>query len=509
MTDASTFREGEILALHPPEIVRVLRDAKASLAMASDREAEIAIIRYAAGAMERLGDDGSAIDELSDYAIDVRGIDADTVQHAISRGIAEVLDERAEQQKTTRTNGHTPNGSNGNTHGAIGQGPNGIYQKAGPQQKKRSLQFKRLADVKPEPIKWLWPDRIARKITLFTGPPDCGKTTCTIDVCARVTRGAAWPDGSGYAPHGSVLYLTAEDGIADTIRPRAEAAGADLTRFYVLEMVTDENGQPSTFSLGVDLALLAEQMKAIGDVALIVVDPITAYLGAGKIDTHKTADVRAILSPLKDFAEQHGVAILGLTHPSKIVTKAMNAVTGSQGFVAAARAVWLFTRETDDAGTETGRTLMLPVKNNVSAQRNNGLAYRVMSRDITEEINSSYVSWDGEPVTVSADVALAAAMEGAGSGGDEGGSDIAAAVQFIEEEFYAADLKGVREIEAADLKEWAKNAGISEKLFRTARGKLGVVTRREGFGPGAKYYLSLPSASSMDAREHHGCPSNK
>jgi hypothetical protein len=133
VTDATSIPGGEIFAPHPPEIVRVLRDAKASLAMASDRVAEIAIIRYAASAMERLGDGGDGIGDLSDYAIDVRGIDADTVQHAISRGIAEVLDERAEQQRTTRTNGHKPNGSNGHGHGAIGQGPNGIYQKPDPE----------------------------------------------------------------------------------------------------------------------------------------------------------------------------------------------------------------------------------------------------------------------------------------------------------------------------------------------------------------------------------------
>src|SRR5262249_4776451 len=103
----------------------------------------------------------------------------------------------------------------------------------------------------------------------------------------------------------------------------------------------------------------------------------------------------------------------GLTHPSKSVTKAMNAATGSQGFVAAARATWLFTRETDDAGLETGRTLMLPVKNNLSARRHNGMAYRLLCADLGNGISAPYVSWDNEPVTVSADAALAAAMEGA------------------------------------------------------------------------------------------------
>jgi putative DNA primase/helicase len=365
--------------------------------------------------------------------------------------------------------------------------------------KRRGLKFTSLADVRPEPVRWLWPDRISRKLVLFTGPPDCGKTTVTIDVMARVTKGAPWPDGSGNAPLGSVIFLTAEDGLADTIRTRADAAGADVSRIYCLVAATDEDGQPSSFSLAQDIALLAEKVKEIGDVAMIVIDPITAYLGAGKIDTHKTADVRAILSPLKDFADEHGVAVLGLTHPSKSVTKAMNAATGSQGFVAAARATWLFTRETDDNGQETGRTLMLPIKNNLSARRHNGMAYRIAGLDFGNGISAPYVVWDGEPINITADQALAMAMEpGDCSSGD--GGDLAKAMQFITEEFYAARLKGVTEIEAADLKDWARNAGFSEKTLRTARSKLGVVTRREGFGPGAKYYLSLLDNPSMDAQ---------
>jgi hypothetical protein len=96
--DANTNREGDTIALHPPEIVSLLRGTKASMSTASGREAELAIVRFAAGALERLGDGGDGVGDLSDFAIDVRGIDADVVQHAISRGIAEVLDERAERQ---------------------------------------------------------------------------------------------------------------------------------------------------------------------------------------------------------------------------------------------------------------------------------------------------------------------------------------------------------------------------------------------------------------------------
>jgi putative DNA primase/helicase len=121
---------------------------------------------------------------------------------------------------------------------------------------------------------------------------------------------------------------TAEDGFADTIRTRADAAGADVKKIYVLKSVHDEEGRATTFDLQQDLVRLAEKISEIGDVRLIVVDPITAYMGAGKIDTHKTADVRAVLSLLTEFSDKHGVAVIGLTHPSKSVTRAMNAATG-------------------------------------------------------------------------------------------------------------------------------------------------------------------------------------
>jgi putative DNA primase/helicase len=238
-------------------------------------------------------------------------------------------------------------------------------------------------------------------------------------------------------------------------------------------------------------------VRAIGDVVLIVIDPITAYLGAGKIDTHKTADVRAILSPIKDFAEQHGVAVLALTHPSKSVTKAMNAATGSQGFVAAARATWLFTRETDDEGHETGRILMVPIKNNLSPRRHNGMAFRIAGCDIGEGISAPYVTWDHEPITISADQALASAMEPVCDADDDHDA-LGAAITFLQDEFSVTE-----EIPASELEEWSRRAGISKRTLVRARKKLGVVARREGFGPGSKFFLSLPRSASIPCQDDH------
>jgi putative DNA primase/helicase len=434
-------------------LTRIMDNAKGAMALASDRKAELAIIAYAAGAIERHGDDGSdALGDLSNYAIDIRGISPDAVQAAIVRGVGIVLDERA----TADT----------------GAGKVVPLRPGQPDKKpQRSLKFVNLADIHPEPVRWLWPDRIARKLVLFTGLPDCGKTTAAIDIVARVTTGREWPDGSGRAPHGSVIFMTAEDGLADTIRPRADAAGADVSRVHCLDAVSDEHGRPGTFDLTQDLALLAEKVREVGDVALVVIDPISAYMGSGgKVDTHKAADVRAVLSPLKDFSDKHGVAVLGLTHPPKSIGKAMDAVVGSQGFVAAARAAWMFVRETDDDGNETGRTLMLPVKNNLSKERNNGLAYQIL----TAANGWGFTAWDAEPVTISADKALAP------DGGGRRASMTDDAAKFLEELLKDGSVTVARaeeEARAAGLLGAGQDFGQS-KPFRRARERLRIETHR-------------------------------
>src|SRR5262249_45928732 len=79
----------------------------------------------------------------------------------------------------------------------------------------------RLADVAPSPVQWLGAGRVARgKLALLVGDPGLGKSALALDVAARVTVAADWPAGGGTAKAGTVVILSAEDGLADTIRPR-------------------------------------------------------------------------------------------------------------------------------------------------------------------------------------------------------------------------------------------------------------------------------------------------
>jgi hypothetical protein len=143
------------------------------------------------------------------------------------------------------------------------------------------------ADVEIEDYDWVWPDRFAlKKIGLLVGLPDEGKGLAISDIAARITRGAAWPCNEGQAPLGNVIVLSAEDDIADTIVPRLMAANADLTRITILKMICDTESE-RMFSLVTDLPALRQKILEIGNVAMIIIDPVTAYLGVGKVDSFR------------------------------------------------------------------------------------------------------------------------------------------------------------------------------------------------------------------------------
>lgn len=200
------------------------------------------------------------------------------------------------------------------------------------------LIIRRVSDVPMEKISWLWPGRIARgKLTVIAGHPGLGKSQVTAWMAATVSTGRPWPGSDQRAEQGNVLILNAEDAVADTIRPRLLAAGADDERVYVIDAVrTNSDGKERTFSLETDLEHLERAIVEIGGAALIIIDPITAYLG--KTDGHSNSEVRGVLAPLSALAERKNAAVIGVSHLSKGGgNEALMRVLGSVAFVAAAR----------------------------------------------------------------------------------------------------------------------------------------------------------------------------
>jgi hypothetical protein len=121
--------------------------------------------------------------------------------------------------------------------------------------------FTSLADVKPEAVQWLWPGRIPfGKVTLLESEPGVGKSTLTLELAARVSRGAPLPLEKTHAAPANVVIFSGDDGLADTVRPRLEVADADLSRIWSVDCEIDLE----------DLA----QIKP----ALIILDPLPCYI---------------------------------------------------------------------------------------------------------------------------------------------------------------------------------------------------------------------------------------
>lgn len=326
----------------------------------------------------------------------------------------------------------------------------------------------RLSDVKPEPVAWLWPGRFALgKLTLIAGDPGLGKSFLTLNMAARVSTGAGWPDTPGVATTpGGVVLLSAEDGVADTIRPRLDAAGADVARIVALEAIRSVggNGRESarTFDLSRDLLALESAIRSVEGCRLLVIDPVTAYLGG--VDSHRNAEIRGLLAPLGAIAERHRVAVVAVTHLNKsgggpAIYRAM----GSLAFAAAARAAWAVSKDKDDPR----RRLLLPIKNNI-APDTGGLAYRIEPLGVD---GCPVVAWEPDPVNVSADDALAGDRD---EGGGRTERDDAAG--------WLADLLAHGPRPARDVERDARDAGYSIATVRRAKAAIGVVSRKPAFG---------------------------
>jgi putative DNA primase/helicase len=179
--------------------------------------------------------------------------------------------------------------------------------------------------------------------------------------------------------------------------------GADLTRVTIIKM-KKMDGKDYMFSLIDDLELLERKIKQFGNVALVGIDPVTAYLGVKKIDSYRTTDVRGVLAPLAAMAARLEFACILITHFNKnTMSSVLNRITDSMAFVASGRHCYVVVPEAD-----SDRTLFLRAKNNLARKGNqDGLAYTLEEKIVEGNITTSHIVWDDEPVTVTANEALA------------------------------------------------------------------------------------------------------
>lgn len=315
----------------------------------------------------------------------------------------------------------------------------------------------RLDTVKSEPIKWLWQGRIALgKLTLITGDPGLGKSLITAYLAAVVSKGYRWAVDETECPIGDVVMLSAEDDAADTTKPRLEAAEADCSRIHVLQAVKDADSESNRaermFSFKRDMAVLEELLTTLPECRLLIIDPISAYMDG--TDSNNNSDVRSLFAPLAALATRNKIAVVCISHLNK--SSGSNAVyrsIGSVAFIAAARAAYVVTKDQQNPQ----RRLFLPSKNNL-AQDTAGLAYSV----ITADNGAPVVAWEPQPVATTADEALAPFE----SNGEHTATD--EATDFLRELLPSGSMN------AKQIQQEARQAGISEKVLRRAKEKLGI-----------------------------------
>lgn len=322
--------------------------------------------------------------------------------------------------------------------------------------------YRAVSDIQAKPIHWLWKGRIARgKVSMIAGNPGLGKSQITASMAAIVTNGARWPVDHSLCEEGQVVFLSAEDDAADTIRPRLEATGAILEKVFIVDAIKDIDSEGHVikrgFNLKTDLTRLAYLMDELNEVALLIIDPITAYLGG--TDSHKNADVRALLSPLSDFASRYDVAVVCVSHLNKGGSSdALMRVSGSNAFVAAVRAAFLVA---DDP--ENDRRVFLPMKNNIGNDAN-GLAFDVVGETLTSGIETSKIEWHPEAITTSANEVL--------------GSDNTSCSALDDAKEFLRDELSVGGILAKDLQKKAKEAGHGWRTIERAKNALGVKSEK-------------------------------
>jgi len=246
----------------------------------------------------------------------------------------------------------------------------------------------RASEIEPTEIEWLWEGFLAfGKIAVLDGDPGVGKTLLTHDLAARVSRGLPMPLRDAARPPIPVLFISCEDGLADTVVPRLIAAGADLSRVSILPALRNDRLP----EIPADLQAIGREIES-SKARLLIIDPLMAYLPS-EVNTWKDQSVRTALAPLAKLAEETGCAVLLVRHPTKGEhVKAIHAGGGSVGIIGLARVGLLAAPDPSDPETK----ILAVSKCNVM-QRAPSLRYRIIEgAGTTGTTSAPRIKWLGE-----------------------------------------------------------------------------------------------------------------
>ena len=348
---------------------------------------------------------------------------------------------------------------------------------------RKSVISRCMASIKAEPIVWLWRDRIPTKLVVLAGNPGLGKSQVSIAIAATVSIGGRWPDMTA-CEKGSAIFICGEDDAADTIKPRLEAAGADVEKIHIVDGLQDIEGKEQQWLLEEGIGPLRDLCAQIGDVKLIVIDPITAY--TGKRDSHNTADVRGLLAPLMALADEYKITVLVISHLNKSAGgDAVTRVTGSGAYVAASRVAFVVGKHPTDDDAQCIAT----IKSNLSGAKT-GIGYKVVSATSADDIPTSCIEWTDCNIEIDADDLLSPKRPEEDLDVNSAKGDAAA---FLIDTLKDGPLESTAVYSAAD------KAGIAERTLKRAKKTLLIrSTKIEGK---RGWFMALPERTQDDPNE--------
>lgn len=251
-----------------------------------------------------------------------------------------------------------------------------------------------VADVEARKVEWLWYGYLPLgKIVTLEGDPGLGKSTITLDLAAKLSTGSPMPDGQSLEGKHSVLLFTAEDSVADTIRPRLEVAGADLNKVHVVKAVRTDDG-PRQLRVPEDIERIAAVVTAY-ETRMVIIDPFIHFLSPD-IDSHRDHEIRRAMYPLTELAERLDICILLMRHLNKGQGKAIYRGGGSIGVTGAVRLGMVVGHDPDS----DARALAV-YKSNLAAVPDT-ITYRIVPHELT---GIGRIKWGGI-ITADADEIL-------------------------------------------------------------------------------------------------------
>ena len=342
---------------------------------------------------------------------------------------------------------------------------------------------------------WLWEGRIPLgALTIVCGEPEVGKTTTVIDIMSRSSTGRPMPDGT-HGADGMWFYMSSENDPWRTIKPRIVAAGGDvheIRRIRATE-IAGKTVEERAFELERDIAALSEAIdKGSTDEACIGVtlDPLNEYLGPN-VNSWRDGDVLRVLGPLVDLAERHQVAVIGIMHPAKgEASTVLNKILGSKAFTMKARSV-IFCVEDERGAEGTGgrpQYLMLNEKNSLAAKAP-GLIYHfenVAPRADRGDDPAEIAKMEPVPVVRWHQGTVAVRMRDLAEDRRAGrSSGVADCMSWLVERLRQGGG------DARTIEDEAKQMGFGPSTMRAARKKLGVISKKSGFGGGWQLELDI------------------